>query len=55
MLPLQKFDNIPIRMVIGKSTEEYRGGARKAAYPKDKQGRERRVGLHIPPRGYEHE
>ena len=24
MLPLQKFDNIPIRMVIGKSTEEYR-------------------------------
>lgn len=48
MLPLQKFDNIPIRMVIGKSTEEYRGGARKAAYSKDEQGRERRVDLHIP-------
>lgn len=48
MLPLQKFDNIPIRMVIGKSTEEYRGGARKAAYSEDEQGRERRVDLHIP-------
>lgn len=38
MLPLQKFDNILIRMVIGKSTEEYRGGARNAGIQKMSRG-----------------